>query len=179
MNSLWPWLAVAAAGALHGMNPATGWVVVACAEGKAQAWRALVPIALGHAASVAVVAAAVPASLQLGIEFDPLWAQGMAAVMLVALAACHLRAHLRRAGLALWSFIVGTAHGAGWMLVPALAPLCIGDAPAREITAGGSLLLALAAVGVHMAAMLVTTALMAAAGRRGVSAAWMRMRRQA
>ena len=40
------------------------------------------------------------------------------------------------------------------MLVPALAPLCLGDAPGREIAASGSLLLALAAVGVHMAAML-------------------------
>jgi hypothetical protein len=50
-----------------------------------------------------------------------------------------------------------TLHGAGLMLVPALIPLCLAGSPAREITASGSLLLALAAVGVHMAAMLAVT----------------------
>jgi hypothetical protein len=53
--------------------------------------------------------------------------------------------------------MMSTAHGAGLMLVPALIPLCMGDASAREITASGSLTLALAAVGVHTAAMLAVT----------------------
>ena len=26
MASLWPWLAVAGVGALHGLNPASGWI---------------------------------------------------------------------------------------------------------------------------------------------------------
>lgn len=47
------------------------------------------------------------------------------------------------------------------MLVPALLPFCLSDDPAREITASGSMLLALAAVGVHMAAMLAVTGLLA------------------
>jgi hypothetical protein len=72
------------------------------------------------------------------------------------------------AGIALWSFLMATAHGAGLMLVPALVPLCLADNPAREIAASGSLVLALAAVVVHMAAMLVTTAILASAVRRGV-----------
>ncbi len=78
-----------------------------------------------------------------------------------------------QAGLALWSFTTGTVHGAGMMLVPALIPLCVSGSPAREITASGSMLLALAAVAVHMAAMLAVTALMATlAGRafRGMRA---------
>ena len=29
MDSLWPWLAVAGAGALHGLNPCTGWGLAA------------------------------------------------------------------------------------------------------------------------------------------------------
>ena len=33
------------------------------------------------------------------------------------------------AGLALWSFMMATAHGAGLMLVPALVPLCMGERP--------------------------------------------------
>jgi hypothetical protein len=47
------------------------------------------------------------------------------------------------------------------MLVPALIPLCMADTPAREITASGSLSLALAAVGVHTAAMLAVTGVIA------------------
>lgn len=49
--------------------------------------------------------------------------------------------------------------------MPALASLCAGDMPGREITASGSLLLGVAAVGVHMAALLATTAAMAAGVR--------------
>ncbi len=66
--------------------------------------------------------------------------------------------------------MIATAHGAGLMLVPALIPLCIGDAPARQTTASGSLLLALAAVGVHAAAMLAVTGGMATGVCRGVAA---------
>jgi hypothetical protein len=63
------------------------------------------------------------------------------------------------------------------MLVPALVPLCMGDAPAaREITASGSLLLALAAVGVHSLAMLVVTGLVAVGVCRGVDAGAGRLR---
>jgi hypothetical protein len=56
------------------------------------------------------------------------------------------------------------------MLVPALIPLCMGDTPAREITSSGSLTLALAAVGVHTAAMLVVTGAIATGVCRGVDA---------
>jgi hypothetical protein len=56
---------------------------------------------------------------------------------------------------------MSTAHGAGLMVVPVLMPLCIGNAPAREITASGSLTLALAAVGIHTAAMLAVTGVIA------------------
>jgi hypothetical protein len=63
MASLWPWFALAAVGALHGLNPANGWALAA-ARGvgsgeRTQALRALVPLALGHAASLALVIAAV------------------------------------------------------------------------------------------------------------------------
>jgi hypothetical protein len=73
------------------------------------------------------------------------------------------------AGIALWSCLMATAHGAGLMLVPALMPLCMADTPAREITASGSLVLASAAFGVHMAAMLVTTGVIAGGVCRGIA----------
>ena len=179
MASLWPWLALAAAGAVHGLNPATGWALAAVrARGGTGLLRALLPIALGHLASVAVVAAAVPAALQLGFEFRPLVLQGVAAVLLLGLAVRHLQARDGRSAcapwartrIALWSFIVGTANGAGWMLVPALASLCGGDMAARAITASGSMWMALAAVGVHTGAMLATTGAVAAGARLGVRA---------
>lgn len=60
MATLWPWLAIAGLGALHGgSSPANGWMFAACgvrAGDAAQARRALLPIATGHAASVAIVA---------------------------------------------------------------------------------------------------------------------------
>ncbi|MFC5522691.1 hypothetical protein [Polaromonas jejuensis] len=178
MASLWPWLAVAGVGALHGLNPATGWMLAAAwgvrSRDRAQALRALVPIAAGHAASVVLVAGAVV----FGLAMDRVVLQVLTGGLLAAFAVVHLsgrtpevaRAPAGHAGLALWSFMMSTAHGAGLMLVPALIPLCMGDAPAREITASGSLTLALAAVGVHTAAMLAVTGVIASGVCRGFDA---------
>src|ERR687891_2067806 len=58
VSELWPWLALAGLGAFHGVNPAMGWlfaVALGMNRGsRAVVWRSLVPITLGHAASVAV-----------------------------------------------------------------------------------------------------------------------------
>jgi len=174
MTGPWPWLAVAGVGALHGLNPATGWAVLAAsrvrAGERAQAWRALAPIALGHTGAIALVAASTALGMAAGRGLLP-WIAGGAAVVAAAVhASRHLPARTRRmaesTGLALWSLAQGALHGAGMLLVPALVPLCLSGAPAREITATGSLALALAAVAVHLLAMLaVTGALAALAGR--------------
>jgi hypothetical protein len=181
MADLWPWLAVAGVGALHGLNPATGWLFAAAwgvqSHDRAKALQALVPIAAGHAASVVLVAAAAAFSPTV----DRFMLQALAGGLLVALATVHLSGRTvrrvrapagpaGRTGLMLWSFTMSTAHGTGTMLVPALVPLCIGDSPAREITASGSLPLALAAVCVHTAAMLAVTGLAAAGACRGFDA---------
>jgi hypothetical protein len=47
------------------------------------------------------------------------------------------------------------------MLVPVLIPLCLAASPAKELTAAGSVPVALAAVGVHTLAMLATTGIIA------------------
>jgi hypothetical protein len=173
MDSLWPWLAVAGIGALHGLNPAGGWLWAAAwavrRRDRTQALRAVLPIAIGHLASIAMVAAAVPIALSLGVTMDRWPLQLAAAILLglVVLPCLRRRAAPRpgvaRTGVALVSFIVATAQGAGLMLVPALVPLCIGAGPVRQITASGSMTLALAAVAVHTAAMLVVTAALALA----------------
>lgn len=188
MASLWPWLAVAGVGALHGLNPASGWMWAAAwglrSRDRRQALRALLPIAIGHAASVALVAGAVA----FGLSLDRALLQVLAGVLVVVFAGLHLwgrtpgavRAPAGHAGMALWSFMVSTAHGAGLMLVPALIPLCMGDGSAREIGASGSLLLALGAVSVHTAAMLVVTGAIAVGACRGFDAGarWLRSLRR-
>ncbi|HEY0857389.1 MAG TPA: hypothetical protein VGE16_10040 [Albitalea sp.] len=178
MADLWPWIAVAGLGALHGLSPATGWMFAAAwgvHTGKvAQVRHALLPIAIGHTASVAAVACA----FAQGMSLNRAWAQGLAGALLLGAAACRLRrgaAHSQpigvragHAGIAAWSFLMATAHGTGLMLVPALA-LCVANGRAREISVSGSLLLALAAVGVHTAAMLATTGVVAAGVCRGLA----------
>jgi hypothetical protein len=179
MATLWPWLVVAGLGALHGLSPANGWMFAAAwgvrARDGTKARRALLPIAIGHAASIAVVAYA----FAQGLSMDRALVQDVAGALLVGAASCRLlrgaghctpiSTQAGHAGVALWSFLMATAHGAGLMLVPALVPLCVADNPAREITASGSLVLALAAVGVHTAAMLVTTGVIATGVCRGVA----------
>ena len=57
------WHAMVLLGAYHGINPGMGWlfaVALGMQQGSARGvWRALLPIALGHAAAVGLVVAAV------------------------------------------------------------------------------------------------------------------------
>ena len=179
MATVWPWVAIAGFGALHGLSPASGWMFAAAcgvrARDGAQVWRMLLPIAIGHTASVVVVACAVAQ----GLSMDRALVQGLAGALLVGAASYRvlrgasqrkpIRTAVGHAGIALWSFLMTTAHGAGLMLVPALVPLCLADNPARAITASGSLVLAAAAVGVHTTAMLATTGVIASGVCRGIA----------
>ncbi len=121
----------------------------------------LIPIALGHAVSIAVVALAV---VLLGLVVDQRILEIAAGIILLGWAAYYAAyGHRHRVrigmttgmlGLGFWSFLMATAHGAGLMLVPVVIPLCLAASPAKELTAAGSLPIALAAIGTHMAAML-------------------------
>lgn len=118
-------------GLFHGLNPAMGWLF-ALALGlqerrRTAVLRALPPIALGHAASVAGVVLAVTAA---GAVVPAGALRVVGAVALVGVGAAKLlgaSAHPRWVGmrvtgrdLTLWSFLVSSAHGAGLMLLPAL-----------------------------------------------------------
>jgi hypothetical protein len=156
-------------GAFHGLNPAMGWLFAVALglhrKSGAVVLASLVPIAIGHAASVAAVVAAV---LSLGLVVETQAVSRLAGVVLIAWAVWHaLRGHRGRprvgmqtgmAGLVLWSFLMATAHGAGLMLIPVLLPVCAAASPLHQITAPGSFPIALAALGVHSAAMLATIA---------------------
>lgn len=171
MESIWLWLAIAGAGALHGLNPAGGWALAAAwgirSGRRPQPLRALVPIGAGHLASVALVSGAAFAGLSIHRGAMPFVAGALCALAL----AIHLcgrapeqaRAPAGHAGLALWSFMIASLHGAGLMLVPALIPLCMGDAASELPAASGMLTMALAAAAIHTIAMLAVTGLMATA----------------
>jgi len=166
-GQFWPWVALAGLGFFHGINPAMGWLF-AVALGLHRRSRRVVllswiPIAIGHAGAVALVLFVV---LALGLVVDSATLSRAAAAMLLGWALWHaVRGHRQRlrvgmqtglAGLALWSFLMSSAHGAGLMLIPVLLPLCLSGSPSGQLTASGSLPVALAALGVHTAAMLAT-----------------------
>jgi hypothetical protein len=65
-------------------------------------------------------------------------------------------------GLGAWSFLMASVHGAGLMLIPALLPLHAAHMHEHGMMAG-SLPIALAAIVLHTAAMLLATAIIAAA----------------
>lgn len=179
MADLWPWLAIAGLGALHGLNPATGWMFAAAcgvhARDSMHARHALLPMAIGHVASIAIVVC----SVAWGQFTDRTLIHSVAGALLIGVGLLRLLCGASRltpggvrashAGIALWACLMGTAHGSGLMLVPALTPLCLGVGPARAFTASDSLVPALAAVGVHMAAMLVVTGAVASAVCHGIA----------
>ena len=168
----WPWLALAGLGLFHGINPAMGWLFAVALglhrRSQSIVLVSLVPIALGHAVAVAAVLAVF---LALGLLVDHTILMRLAAAVLIGWALWHaLYGHRQRvrvgmqtglAGLALWSFLMASAHGAGLMLIPVVAPLCISAAPGQDLVSAGSVPIALAALGVHTAAMLATIALIA------------------
>ena len=169
------WLALGVLGAYHGINPGMGWlfaVLRGLQEGRRSAvLQALLPIALGHEASIAVVVA-----LVVGAQFvaAPEVLRAVGAVALVLFGAFRLlkpRAHPRWVGmriglgeLVLWSFLMSSAHGAGLMLFPVILGLSP-SAPAADIPVvgldAGTLLENVAAVFVHTGAMLLSMAAVA------------------
>jgi hypothetical protein len=119
---------IALLGAVHGINPAMGWlfaVSLGLQERSGRAvWRALGPLALGHALAVA---GALLAAAALGVALPPAPLRWVAAATLLACGGFHLVRHRHprlggmRVGardLTVWSFLVASAHGAGLMVVP-------------------------------------------------------------
>ena len=122
------WNALLLLGAYHGINPGMGWlfaVALGMQQGNARGvWRALPPIALGHAAAVGTVLL-VAGLVQMIVPL---------AVMKVAVAAVLLALGLFRLwrhrhptfggmrvdfrDLTVWSFLMASAHGAGFMVLP-------------------------------------------------------------
>lgn len=179
MNEYWPWLLVAGLGAFHGLNPAMGWLFAVALgvhrQSAAAVVQAVPAIALGHAASIVLVAGAVLAA---GFLVDANIVRLGAGVGLVGWAAWHhFFGHGRRVriglqtglvGLVVWSFLMATAHGAGLMMIPPLMSLCVTGGMVPGLDTSGSAAMTLAAVGVHTIAMLAATSVAALAVYRWV-----------
>ncbi len=178
MKALWPWLVLACLGAFHGINPGMGWlfaVALGLQEKSQQAVRrALLPIALGHAASIGVVVLVVGLLQSVLPEYVVRYL--CAAVLGVfgcmrLVRARHPRWVGMRVGfrdLTLWSFLMASAHGAGLMLVPVLLQWPVGDASHYHLMAAlwppsalTSPALILAAVGVHTLSLFLVTSAVA------------------
>lgn len=168
------WLALGLLGAFHGLNPGMGWLF-AVSRGlqesqRREVVRSLWPIALGHELAIGLAVVVV-----VGLEAvtAPAILRGAGAVMLIGFGLFKVlkpRSHPKWVGmrvsrpeLAVWSFLMSSAHGAGLMLFPIL----IGAAPAidqhaghtQEVAvaglSGGSLGVAVLALTVHVAAVVL------------------------
>jgi len=158
-----PWAALAALGAYHGLNPGMGWLF-AVARGLQERKRgevllAVWPIAAGHEASIMTV---LLATVALETMVAARWIRLAAAGILVLFAAALLlkrRVHpkgygmrIGYFGLAGWSFLMSSAHGAGLMILPVfLGMTLVVREPGLPTTVGQALL----AGAVHTGAMLV------------------------
>jgi hypothetical protein len=122
------WHALVLLGAYHGINPGMGWlfaVALGMQQGSAHGlWRALPPIALGHGLAVgAVLLAAVLA--QVVIPVDALKVLIASCLVTLGLYRLWRHRHPRFGGmqvgfrdLTLWSCLMASAHGAGFMVLP-------------------------------------------------------------
>ena len=168
-------LTLAALGAYHGVNPAMGWLFAVSRGMQERSRRAVVgsllPIAIGHEASLVVV---VGALFALEAVIAPSTLHLVAAIALIGFGVFRFlrpRAHFRwttmRVGpreLGVWSFLMSTAHGAGLMVAPIVLGLqsSLADAHVSEhdrtdvaMATHGSVPASALGLIVHVAVMLV------------------------
>ena len=168
-------------GAFHGLNPGMGWlfaVALGMQENRSAAvWRALLPLAIGHACAVAL---AILAGILAGIVMPTNMLRWPIAGILLLLGLRRLWRHrhprwggmrISMGGLTAWSFLVATAHGAGLMVLPvwlgmsstasaavqnaSVAHAAHSHSPAADLTSG------LIVTAVHGASYLLVTAVIA------------------
>lgn len=173
MTGAWSWITLAGLGAFHGLNPAMGWLFAVALglqrQRREAVLQALLPIAAGHALSVSAVVLTVSA-LRVLIDLQAL--EVASAVLLIGFGLYRLLArHRGRFGmqvgteqLVAWSFLMATAHGAGFMLIPVLLGMPQGSFLGEHAHLHGHVMsamqqgtvIALLAVGIHTLAMLCT-----------------------
>ncbi|HLJ88298.1 MAG TPA: hypothetical protein VKZ53_15875 [Candidatus Angelobacter sp.] len=124
------WVALFFLGAYHGINPGMGWLFAVALGMQRQddrvVWQSLLPIACGHVIAICLVI--VSAEL-VGAVLPEKTVRIAVAILLLAfggyrlLRTGHPRWGSMQAGfrdLVIWSFLIASAHGAGFMLLPVL-----------------------------------------------------------
>jgi len=185
------WTAMLALGAYHGINPGMGWLFAVALGMQRRSvngvWRALPPIALGHALAVGVV---VIAAALAGVVVQTSSLRTAIAAMLIALGTYRLwrHRHPRFGGmqvnfrdLTVWSFLMASAHGAGLMLLPWVItmPMNVAAAPAGHAghvmaTHAGPPTAGLLAVAIHTASYLAVMTFAALVVYRKMGLAFLR-----
>ena len=186
------WLAVIASGVYHGVNPGMGWPLAVSAglmgKGRRDLVASLGPLGAGHFFAMAGILAPFAAMTALvAWQREIRVAAGLliiAAGVYLLIARGHPRflARIKPTQLALWSFAVATAHGAGLMLLPIYLGICtVGEQDAGHQAAAalmrGKLGTAIAVSIVHVTAMIVSSGIVAFAvhewlGLRFISKSW-------
>ncbi len=172
MSESWPWLALTALGAYHGLNPAMGWLFAVALglqeQRRGAVLQALPPIALGHAIAISLTVLLVGVA-QIVVPLDVLRYVCAGVLILFGLYKLVRRRHPRWVGmrvgfrdLTAWSFLMASAHGAGLMLIPVVVGLASAEqmqgahahgAHIGTMTGSATVLADLAVVGVHTLAM--------------------------
>ena len=168
-TSAWLWAAIVASGLYHGINPGMGWPLAVAAGLMDKSARALVvalvPLSAGHL--LAMLTMLLPFAMLLALADWQRQIQAGASLLLIAYGVLRLTyprhprvlARIRPAQLALWSFVVAIAHGAGLMLVPIYLGLCENAGldsghQAAATLVGANLAMALIVSVVHTVAMI-------------------------
>ncbi len=124
-------------GAYHGINPGMGWLFAVALgmqeKSRRAVWRALLPITVGHGLAVGTVVL-LAGLLQTVIPLRTL--KIAVAIFLFAFGLHRLvrNRHPRWGGmqvgfgdLTIWSFLMASAHGAGFMVLPILYGMSAGE----------------------------------------------------
>jgi hypothetical protein len=176
-------------GVYHGINPGMGWLFAVALGMQDQKGstvvRSLVPIAVGHALAIGSV---VLITVFLGMALPVIVIRYSVAAVLVGFGVYYLVRHQHprwvrmRVGfrdLTVWSFLMASAHGAGFMVIPVLLG---GSSVAASGQMSGhnhpftaaSPLAGMFATGVHTAGYLAVTGLIAWVVYRKVGLALLR-----
>lgn len=172
----WVWVTLILLGAYHGINPGMGWLFAVALGMQEQSGRAvgraLLPIALGHGLAIGAVVA-LAGLIQAVVPL--LYVKIGVAVVLFGFGLFYLtrNRHPRWGGmqvgfgdLTFWSFLMASAHGAGFMVLPVLFGLSPGGHAAgaldhAQMAASGGAWTGTGAVLVHTASYLLVTGIIA------------------
>jgi hypothetical protein len=165
-ESLAPILTMMAFGAYHGLNPGMGWLFALSVGLQRRSdraiWSSLLPIAAGHASSLALVAILVFVSAH---YISTPMLEITTALILIGFGIYKIfnyYRHPRWVGMQVgmrdltwWSFLMATAHGAGLMIAPLVLTMalpCVESDMSSMAMAGDHNHMAMAHAGVAMGA---------------------------